>query len=277
MKKYTLFFALAIILLSFSCEEKHIPIELPEIGNKRVLMEEFSGGSCAPCAEAAVDIENLIDTYGENLIVVTMHFNGPGQSMPAPDSEYDLRTADGTSLIGYLGFPLGLPTAVIDRTLFDGEEDLQLENSSPWAGAIANAIQEELLADLELETTYDDASRTVNINATVKPLQDISKDVHLTVMITESGIPNKQYTPDGIEDDYINNHILKDVITPIEGENIGPLTNASDVNKSYSFTLPTADGSGPWKPEKCSIIAFISLNETDDKRVLQAAEKYVVQ
>ncbi len=73
MQKIKILF-LILPLFLFSCQEKIVPVELitPD-GDRVVVMEEYSGGSCVPCANAHSEIENLLGVYGENLIVITKH------------------------------------------------------------------------------------------------------------------------------------------------------------------------------------------------------------
>lgn len=266
----------AIIFFTSSCVEKPNPIpDLTPNTEKAVVLEEYSGGSCVPCATAHQTIANLQNTYGENLIVVTMHTFIGGQGNPVADSPYDFRSQVGQDILEYLGYPLGIPSGVVNRQLFAGEDDLQL-SSTEWSGRISDALKEELLLGMSMETTFDEASRQLDVELTMLPFGLIDGALKLTVLITESHIINKQATPDGVIDDYEHNHILRTSLTPALGEDIDNLALQSNLARTYSFTLPEADGSGPWVPENCKVVAYLSRNTGDSKEVLQAVEAEVV-
>src|ERR1700741_1300369 len=94
------------------------PVGPPELGDRKVLIEEFTGVRCVNCPDGSAEIENLLSLYGGNLVAVSIHSGF--FSDPYPDNLYDFRTPEGDQLLNYLGQPLGYPTAVIDRKLFNG-------------------------------------------------------------------------------------------------------------------------------------------------------------
>mgnify|MGYP005666496699 CR=1 FL=1 len=276
MKK--IFFTLALGLLLFaSCEETMITIpQIPPSTGRVVLMEEYSGGKCAPCAGAHAEIENLLGIYSENLIVVTMHTFIGGQGNPVEGSKYDFRHEDAQTIMELTAVPIGLPSGVIDRTLFDGEESLQVQRGG-WAGHIAEDVAKAPALGLSVNVEYDDATRQLDINVAGLPFEDITGDVRLTLVITESGIVNPQYTDNGTVEDYVHNHIFRDAISAAEGDAIGDLTAEVPFDKKYQYTLPEEDGSGPWIAENCTVVAYISVNDSanNTKTVLQAAEEHL--
>lgn len=270
---------LALPLLFSGCQEKIVPVTIiqPE-GDRVVVMEEFSGGSCVPCANAHAEIGNLLGVYPDNLVVITMHTFVGGQGNPYPGSQYDFRNQDAHDILEGLGFPEGIPSGIINRKLFEGEADLQLGLPS-WAGYIADEIQEEPKTSLHVENHYDDATRQLTINVNLLPLENIEGDLRLTVVITESGIINKQATPDGVVEDYVHDHIFRDAISSTEGDVVGNLTAQESKTFTYNYTLPEADGSGPWIPENCEVIAYISYagQGGGKKDVLQGGHAKVIE
>ena len=62
---------LILPIFFISCQEKMVPITLIQpTGDRVVVLEEYSGGSCVPCANAHSEIENLLSVYADNLIVI---------------------------------------------------------------------------------------------------------------------------------------------------------------------------------------------------------------
>ncbi len=257
-----------------SCEEAYIPISLtPPTGDKVVILEEYSGASCVPCVEGHQIIENLQNLYGDKFIAITMHTFVGGQGNPLPESNYDFRTQDGHDILEYLGYPQGIPSGVVDRTEFTGGDDLQLSKQQ-WSGAISEEAQKPAQLLLGVETTFDQTSRKVNIEVSMFGLSNIDAALSLTVVIVEDKIIDAQATPDGHVEDYEHNNVLRSAISSALGDDIGTLAENESRTKSYEFTLPQADGSGPWDPANCRIIAYVSVKDiaAGKKEILQGAQ-----
>ena len=269
-----LFYFLLIIFSLQACEE--VPPEIPELNltsERKVIVEEFSGAQCVPCAAAKADLDNLQALYGENLIVVTMHtYAFPGTGDPVPGSRYDFRTDQGQQVLEYLGRPLGIPAAVINRRQFDGIDGLQLLRSQ-WAGFVAEEIDRPPKVALNLETEYDDATRELTSHITIVPGENIDGDVRLLLLINESNLIDKQKTDTGTVDEFQHDHILRAFISAVDGDPLGALTNGTPVEKTYTFTLPEEDGW--WIPNNCNVVAYVEVAGADQREVLQAEEVHL--
>ncbi|MEO6132215.1 MAG: Omp28-related outer membrane protein, partial [Saprospiraceae bacterium] len=184
-----------ICLLSFgigllSCDEqKRVIVPFVPAGNRVVLLEEFTGKGCTNCPKGSREIENLLTLFPNNLVAVSLHAGFFADPAVFQIGQYDLRTPEGETLYAYIGAPLGYPSGVIDRTPVGGEMQL---SANQWSSAISAAIQEEPAVDLSIERTYDVASRllTVTVNGIGKA--NVTGDIRVSVMITESGIIDAQ-------------------------------------------------------------------------------------
>jgi len=270
-----LFYILSIAFIAQACEE--IPPAIPTIntgGDRKVIMEEFSGAKCVPCAGAKADIDNLLGLYGENLIVVTIHSPSfPGNGDPVPGSKFDFRLDEGSEIVNLLGKPSGIPSGFVNRALFEGETDRGL-NRQQWAGFVEQAINSEAELGMNMTTTFDPITRELSVNIAMVPAVNISGDVRLTVMITENNIIDKQETPDGRNDEYDHDHILRAVISAVNGDKISEaLSSGVVIEKSYSFMMPDEDGW--WVADNCNVVAFASRFDGEDLSILQADEVHV--
>ncbi|MEL6635925.1 MAG: Omp28-related outer membrane protein [Bacteroidota bacterium] len=264
----TLFFA--------ACQEVPPTIPSPTVdGNRKVLVEEFSGAKCKPCAAAKADLDNLLAVYGENLIVVTMHTTAfPGLGDPYLDSRYDFRTPEGLEILERHGKPLGIPTAYVNRRLFEGEPDRPLGRQQ-WAGFVEQEINRDPLMGLSISTLIDDVTRELDVTVTMVPNSPINEEVRLTLMITENELYDKQLTDDGIDEDFEHAHILRAIITPTDGEPIAAdFTPGSVVEKKYTYRFPEEED-GWWVLNHCNVVAFATLGEGDALEVLQADEVHL--
>ncbi len=266
-----IFFLLALLSFFYGCNE--IPPDIPEPptgGDRFVLVEEFSGGSCVPCADAAIILEEQLAIHGEKLVVVTAHTLSLGQTAPYFGAKYDFRTEKGQALIEDIGLPLGLPSASIDRKLYEGEDDLQMRRDK-WASTISSQLSDPAKANLNLELDFNQDNREISLDITIIPTDDIAGDVRLKALITESHIIDFQITPNGLVEDWEHNHILRDIITDVKGTIIGTdLSKGIPITQSFSYTVPAEDD-GLWVADNLEVVVYLTENHADSREVIQAA------
>jgi len=225
------------IIPCLSCDGNTTPIN-PETVVKKVLMEEFTGVRCVNCPQAKIEIDNLQsdNLFGKKFIAVAYHAGFFAR--PYADSKNDYRTDQGDVLIEFLDQPIGFPSGVINRKLFSGEGDLQIEAFATWGGFVGQELEEAAVMSLDLETTYNASNRVLNVSVGITPTQNISDDLNLSVLITEDDIVDVQLTPDGIVEDYAQTHVFRAMISNTLGD---PITDALVANQPtsdiYSFTL----------------------------------------
>ncbi len=277
MKKIFYFLILALLFTS-ACKENMPEIaclscddvgpQPPEPQDRIVVIEEFTGVRCVNCPAGSAEIQNLLSVYGERLIAISIHAGF--YANPYPESQYDFSTSEGDNLEGFLGIPIGYPTGVIDRKLFSGESDLQLEGTSSWGGYIAQELDNDVKLTLEIENQWDSNTRKLTVDVVGGAIEAINENIRLTIMVLESGIKDTQLTPSGKVNDYVHKHVLRKTLTAYDGDVVASSINAGDfINEQYSFTLP-AD----WVEDNCTVVAFFQ-NGTSDKEILQADEKHV--
>ncbi len=276
MKKLLL--VVLITLLGSSCEE--IPPVVTPAGpqeicggatrdlvadqKRQVLIEEFTGVQCVNCPAGSKAIQDLIDIHGKQLIAVSIHAGS--FSPPYDESLYDFRTEDGSELIDFLGNPIGYPTAVINRKIFEGEFDLQLGRNL-WPGFVVQEKNVDPVVKIQISKSFESTTRQLDTEVTVFVEEDLSvyEGIRLTVMVTENEVADFQLTPDGLQADYVHQHILRDVLTNFSGiAPEGEITAGAIFCNSFSTVLPAE-----WLAENIDLIAFVSV-AGESKEVLQA-------
>ncbi len=258
-----LLFAVAIL----SCEENRrmiVPF-VPE-GDRVILLEEFTGKGCTNCPKGSREIENLLTLFPDNLVAVSLHAGFFADPSIFPLGDYDLRTDEGEELIDYLGSPIGYPSGIVDRTVFNGEMQL---GANAWASAISQYLQTPPAIDLAIIKEYTDATRELVVTVNGIGKEEVSGDITLSIMLTESGIVDAQDDQEagGIVLDYVHKHVLRDMMTPAKGETI--VTNISGgqtFSKTYTLTLDPA-----WVADNMEIVAFVSNVNGINFPVIQAA------
>lgn len=274
-----LLYLIAFSFCLFTCDE--IPPDLgtantgggsgsPDEVVRKVLIEEFTGVRCVNCPAGSEAIEQLLDIHGDKLIAVSIHAGF--FSLPFEENEFDFRTDDGSNILNLLGSPLGYPTGVVDRNIFDGEDELQI-GKGKWAGTIEQQLAEEATVKLDFNSSYDAGSREVNFDIAVEYLTDLNISApRLSVYMIENGIEDYQETPDGKQSDYLHKHVFRDAVTPFDGQVLDQGTTANTIEEvSLSYTLPES-----WDVSKVNAIAFVH-DGGSTLNILQVEELHVAQ
>lgn len=267
-----------VLFIIFSCSE--IPPEINPIGQgeppvvdttaRKVLIEEFTGVRCVNCPAGTVEAQRLIEQYQGQVIAVAIHAGSFAQ--PYPESIVDFRVPETASLLSYLKSPLGYPSAVLNRRLFEGERDLQLSKSL-WPVFVAEEVAREAAVKIDLAVSYNENSRQTQVDVAMTALQAIDADpLKLSVMLVEDNVADVQLTPEGKKADYVHRHNLRDMLTAFNGNTIiDGLPLGETVNRNYFYNLPEQ-----WVAEECSIVAFVHLDGAI-LDVLQVEERKLIE
>ena len=274
MKFKHIFLVVSLFMALSCCTDEIGPSISIEKTDRVVLIEEFTGVRCVNCPQGSAEIDALLKTYEGSLIAISIH--GGIFSDPYPESNYDFRTADGDNLIGYLNAPstgpAGYPAAVVNRKLHNGSGQDRAVFQSSWAGIIGNEAQNKADVQIEINKSYDAATRELTINPTVFFQENVSGDVNFTAVITQDSIIDVQLDQNGKVPDYAHRHVLRDVITEnYSGDLIGTdVTKETSANLNYTYTIPNE-----WDASKCYIVVFVNRNDGSTLDVLQAAEAHI--
>lgn len=252
-----------------SCTEVPVVIPTTSVGDttvyrQNVLIEEYTGVRCQNCPAGAKAIEDLKNVYKDRLVVLSIHGGFFAQPTNA-ENKFSLDNNDGKELIRIYNQPLGYPSAIINRKQFDGT---LFVGGPSWAGHIANELQRVPDFGLQLITSKDIQTRTVNINCQIKQLNERSaEDRFISVVIVENNIIDAQLTPTGVDINYIHNHVMRKFITPVQGEKIVGLSTVSDKSFNYRYVIPAE-----WNMTHVKTVAILHKG-VPLYEVLQVAEK----
>jgi hypothetical protein len=200
-------------------------------GERKVLIEEFTGVRCVNCPDGSAEIENIRSRYPDRVVAVSIHAGFFAN--PYPDSRYDFRTDGGTQLQTYLEEPQGYPSAVVNRKKFAGQTGLQVGQSS-WASLIESELRQNPVLKLFFIKNYNPNTRELDLKVRINPEQNVAtNDLRLTVLITESNVPDAQLTSSGKKLDYNHKHILRKIVTNFDGNVLENLSAGNAVEKAF--------------------------------------------
>lgn len=254
----------------FGCSKEIPPTITPCQTNRVVLVEEFTGIRCSGCPTGTRKLKALSKQYGNQLLVVAIH----AKDFSAPYNGFSLKTEDGEKLgSDYLGPVSGYPSAVINRKIYKGENELLLQKEK-WAGKIGNEICQRPIAELAATTTYDETTRKVSVSVDMTPSTFftglIEEDLAITVMITENGIMGYQSDLNTVYFDYEHNHVLRDIIT--ESYTGDLLISKGNILSPQQKVITGYELPADWDADNCHVVAFVHYKGENNKEVIQAIE-----
>lgn len=272
---YSILFFTAIGFGFLACSEWETLVPIPDNGpvnSKRiVVVEEFTGASCVNCPKGIAATSAIRDLYPYNVIVIAVHSNFLGQ--PATTGQVNLRTPDAQAIESFLGNWGAKPEAAFNRLHDDANQTFRYGNPDIWKTYVDEELKKTPQVELKISTNFDSASRELKVTLIVKGLEAINEPVHLHCGITESNIIADQLENTTKILNFVHNHVLRKMITPIPGEKVADtLAVGQSVTKEYSYILP--QDAILWKPENCDVFAYASLDE-NKKYILQGAEAKV--
>ncbi|MBR1784986.1 MAG: Omp28-related outer membrane protein [Bacteroidales bacterium] len=228
---------------------------------QRAYVEKYTGPSCINCPLADVTIENAHESLGESLVAVSInHWEGMGMPFAG---QPDMRTDDGTAWDKYFGVS-SLPSAYINRNT---EKRYRSSMEDILAG-LQSAVGEQPSVALEVSAEQG-AGGGIAVVADIQFEKAVAGQLTLTLALIEDSLRYKQLTPDnGVVDDYVHNHMLRDVMTDLWGADVDAEGRAGERRRAVfsEYNVKNAD----IKLENCHVVAFVS--ERGSKRVLNSAQ-----
>jgi hypothetical protein len=224
-------FLLLMILVAMSVILKSQTIVSTEPENKNALIEEFTGIGCGFCPYGHKEAEEFITAHPGDGFSIAYHqgfyaIPGPGQP--------DFRTPYGDGLGDYFNVS-GWPNALINRNDFGGG---LLYTLDVWQQYGEQIISQPAYANIACEASVDVQSRELSVHVEIYYTGNSPAPTNrLNVAILQNDVKNIQFSswfnPDAITPDgeYLHQHMFRDFITGQWGDEIGPATTGSFIDK----------------------------------------------
>ena len=266
MKKITLVVGLAT--LSFGALAQNWVSTAPQ--NKKVVIEEFTGLHCTFCPDGHKTANALVTANPGNVFTVNIHSGG--YATPAT-GEPDMRTTEGDAIDDASGLG-GYPAASVNRYRTPRVEP---GNRASWAASVNSQLAESAAANAYVKSYFDRTTNELTTEVEVYYTANSATSTNkLTVMLLQDDILGPQtggtqfYPENFVGDDYIHNHVLRDVISGggAWGEVIDTTTQGTYYYKKYITTLPASIKNVPLKFFNLQVLAFVS--EGDDNNIMAA-------
>lgn len=248
---------------------------------KKILAEEFTGVSCPPCPAGHAAMRTIKSSLNNNLVVIGYHIFNYAQANPVEKdgqmlSKQDFRTQDATdvanSILGGLG---GMPEATFDRTYVDGKH---LAARTKWASA-ANAraaASSTTPVNIHITNALDATTGEAIIKVKLAYTATVDFKQTITVAIVEDSVIDAQKYEEDIIKDYVHEHVLRDIVTPVGGVQVPAKVDPKVGGKVYERTFK-ATIDPKWHTEHCKVVVFVANDETANREVVHAAEVDLLQ
>lgn len=237
-----------------------IPASFP----KKHLIEEFTGQDCGYCPYGMDCIQEFVGN--DTNWVLVLHHQGY--------AEDHFSIADSKTIVQKLGVK-GAPQATVNRaaTEYTNENGSKVKavvlHPAYLGTAKKSQFDETTYASINIENSYDAATRELQINISGAVCRTDVSLLNLTVMVKESGMIDYQsdylHTFEGWQE-FRHANAVRAILTDVEGDLVA--MNKQRYNAKYTLTL-----GADWVPENCMVVAFLS---EDFKPVIQAEQKPVV-
>ena len=230
---------------------------------QKVLIEDFTGHKCPNCPEAAEELHVIQNAFPARVIGMAIHagfFAIPNPSN-APFLKTDFRTDKGTEIHDRFD-PQFYPIGLINRIDYNNNH---LKQFAEW-GAITSGL---LNSNPKLGICIQENSGMIEVS--ILALENLGSDLKLVIALTEDNIIDWQIIEGlGNVQDYEHNHVLRDVITPAFGDEIGSFDSQEVKTFNFSYELNST-----LIRENCNIIAYVFRDNNNNQEVLQVEELHL--
>lgn len=241
---------------------------------RRVLIEDFTGHTCGNCPDAALILENIIQSSGGKVIGVAIHAGATFASPIPPSYPVDYRTPVGNAIDGVFGITsAGQPNGMINRKK-TGNVYYSIPNT--WNNKTTAMLNTSPEADAQVVVKgYHDVAKNKLIAYVYAGfLEPMAGTYNLAAYAVEDSIIgdqkwyNQGYPQDHVHD-YVFMHTLRGNISPVWGEEIAVDPAVGSVyRKAWSLNIKPE-----WNMAHMKIVAV--LYNKDTYEIIQPAEVHV--
>ena len=189
-----------------------VDANLQTADDKNVLIEEFTGVRCPNCPDGSILAENLAAQSNGRLQIISIHSGFFATPYPG---EPDLEIQQGTNIESLLGGAVNYPSASINR--FDAGIGF-ISSSTTWEADINNEYNKTSPVNIIISNNFDEETREGVVKISTHFIGQFSDNYKLSIMLLESNIIQTQDVNGDVTPDYNHKHVLRDMLTPFDGE-----------------------------------------------------------
>ena len=249
---------------------------------RKVLVEDYTGHTCPNCPKATDSLKNIIISYPEQAIGVSVHYSAafaapqPGLGGDPNAFISDFRTNAGTTWGDFFMAGAGLPNGTINRMSYTVTATTHRKLYTSWKSLVQQQLAKPVTADIQIKSEFNPADSNACIAVNTKFLLDTSGTFKLVVLMTQDSIIDWQYdsraSPSVYVQNYIHRHVMRDNISSEWGDNLasGSITSGYEKTIKYKYKIKAAYNNIACDINKCHLVAY--LYDPANYEVMQAEE-----
>lgn len=250
------------------------------VGNRKVLIEDYTGHKCGNCPAAADTLSYIKNKYPGKIIAVAVHAGFFATAAPSTSYPTDFRNPVSDAYDTQFGISLaGNPNGLVNRGNYGAGNFIKAYTT--WEGDAYQMLSSPAKFELKIRNTFNATGNSLNTSVVVKSLGYNTGMYKLVVLLTEDSIVAEQLDyrlPSGSQliPNYEFEHVLRDAINSTWGDAVfasGAIPNDSVVKTYNNYTI-----SNNYRARKCHVVAYIyDANSSSPTyyEVLQAEEEKV--
>lgn len=212
-------------------------------GNANAVLEEYTGVRCTYCPDGHRRAQKLYDENPGKVVLINVHtgtYATPASGWP------DFTTQYGSGLAGISGLA-GYPAGSMNRFTFDGSKnaapyykqtDVSMALSrGGFSAAGLDRMSQPTNVNMGMKAEYYPSTRMLKLTVELYYTGDEDKNF-LNVVVLENGIVGRQIDAGVYKNDYVHNHMLRDMITGQWGEEVPTTTKGTRYKKVYEYKVP---------------------------------------
>ncbi len=228
-----------------------IPLSLYGV-QRKVLGELMTNTSCGGCASANEALDNVMQMFPTQFVVIRYHAWWPSSSDPF----YAANPSENSARVNFYGADY-TPHLWIDGHVDGGYIP------GPWPSYIQGELNIPTSIAIDMQVQYDSTKNTGVIYVTVSNESDTTHDsLYLYYVITESNIYYP--APNGST---IHNQVMRDMIPDADGIPINVPPHQS-ISNTQDFTIDPR-----WDETNCQVVVFVQSHA--NKHIYQADAKWL--
>jgi hypothetical protein len=222
-----------------------------------VLVEEFTGETCPPCAASNPGFNALLENFAGSVISLKYQNNIPS----AGPNFYAYNTTDIANRTSYYANNYS-PHAFLDGSIWD-------DNAASLTGAIImNRTAVPSPFEIEVSHTFSPANDIIYVHATITATQAVSgSNLHARIAISERDVYG--YTSPNGESEY--SHVMRKLIPDGNGIALPNTWAAGDtMSLDYNWTITVPSNPNIDMPIASMLEAIVWIQEDLTKEIMQA-------
>lgn len=230
-----------------------------EPGNSNAVLEEYTGVRCTYCPDGHKRAQALADANPGKVVLINVHtgsYATPAAGWPDFTTTFGNDLASMSNLAGY-------PAGSMNRFTFDGAANAapyykQRSTSMALSRGGFNAAGIDRMAqptnvNMGMKSVYDANTRELKVTVELYYTGNETLPNYLNVVVLESGVVGKQIDAGVIKNQYVHNHMLRDMITGQWGEMVPTTTKGTRYKKTFTYTV-----SEDYVAENLDIAAYVT-------------------